>query len=121
MNELSDELRATKNWLKVFAHEYNLPAEAVDTLHAKFDGLGDLLARLQCVPQPRRPLMPRVAPTRMPKKPAPKPRPKKPRPSGGGRRGGKEHARVVLVVDMAGDHGKKEQITLTEGGGTRGA
>ncbi len=47
IKEAEDELRELKNWLFVFAKEYNLPEEAVEKLHEKIDAIAEKLADVE--------------------------------------------------------------------------
>jgi hypothetical protein len=112
---IADELRDAKNWLAAFKGEYTLPKEVDRVLHQKLDNIGDKLAALGnlWVPVHSIEALPKASRKPHVLKPAPKPKPKRPhRPA---RRPGKgEHARVVVMVDLANQHAKKEQLTLTE-------
>ena len=44
----SNTLRDLKNWLAVFAKEYELAEEAVDVLHEQLDKLGQKMAAIKC-------------------------------------------------------------------------
>jgi len=46
VRDVANTLRDLKNWLFVFAQEYDLPQEAVTVLHAKIDEVGQKLGRL---------------------------------------------------------------------------
>ena len=48
MKNVADSVREVKNWIFVFAKEYDLPKEAVDKLHEKIDELGTKLASVEC-------------------------------------------------------------------------
>ena len=43
-----DSVRDLKNWIFVFAKEYDLPKEAIDKLHEKVDELASKIANIQC-------------------------------------------------------------------------
>ena len=43
-----DSVRELKNWIFVFAKEYDLPKEAVDTLTKKVEELALKIANIQC-------------------------------------------------------------------------
>jgi len=43
-----DAVRDLKNWVFVFAKEYDLPKEAVDTLHEKIDELAVKIGNISC-------------------------------------------------------------------------
>ncbi len=43
-----DAVRDLKNWLFVFAKEYDLPKEALDTLHKKIDELAVKIGNIEC-------------------------------------------------------------------------
>lgn len=43
-----DAVRDLKNWLFVFAKEYDLPKEALDTLHEKIDELAAKIGNIEC-------------------------------------------------------------------------
>lgn len=48
VRDVADALRDVKNWVFVFAKEYNLPKDAVDKLHEKLDELGAKLSGVEC-------------------------------------------------------------------------
>jgi len=48
MKDIAATLRDLNNWVFVFAKEYDLPKEAVDTLHKKVDEIAKKLAVLSC-------------------------------------------------------------------------
>ena len=41
--EVTDQLRDTVNWIKVFEEEYNLPAEVVNQLRERLEGIAKKL------------------------------------------------------------------------------
>ena len=43
-----DAVRELKNWLFVFAKEYDIPKEAVDTLQKKIDELAMKIGNIEC-------------------------------------------------------------------------
>lgn len=43
-----DSVRDLKNWVFVFAKEYDLPKEALDKLHEKIDELAVKIGNIQC-------------------------------------------------------------------------
>lgn len=45
---VSDTLAETKQWLAVFAEEYDLAEEAVKVLTEQFDKIGEKLAAIEC-------------------------------------------------------------------------
>jgi hypothetical protein len=45
---VASAVRDAKNWLAVFAKEYDLSGEALGVLHKKFDELGDKLGKIEC-------------------------------------------------------------------------
>ena len=46
VQDVANALRDLKNWLFIFAQEYDLPQEAVTVLHAKIDEVGQKLGRV---------------------------------------------------------------------------
>jgi hypothetical protein len=112
MHEVAHELRDIKNWLAAFSSEYSLPDEVREKFHERLDILGEKLARLGCIPRepPSIHVRHRIKPTRRTALPRPPPKPRKP----ARRKSGKDHSRVVVVVETGG-HASKENITLTEG------
>ena len=48
VKDTANSLRDLKNWLFVFAQEYEIPQEAIIVLHAKIDEIGQKLARISC-------------------------------------------------------------------------
>ncbi len=48
VKEAENAVRDLKNWIAVFAQEYNLPEEAKNTLHKKIDELAMKIAGIKC-------------------------------------------------------------------------
>jgi len=48
MRIAEDAVRDLKNWVFVFAKEYDLPKEAIDTLHKKVDEVAMKIGQIQC-------------------------------------------------------------------------
>ena len=48
LNDVEAAVRDLKNWVFVFAKEYDLPQEAVDMLHKKVDEVAVKIGRITC-------------------------------------------------------------------------
>ncbi len=48
VKEAENAVRDLKNWVFVFAKEYDLPEEAINTLHNKIDELAAKIAGIKC-------------------------------------------------------------------------
>ncbi len=48
VKEAENAVRDLKNWIAVFAQEYDLPEEAKNTLHKKIDELAEKIAGVKC-------------------------------------------------------------------------
>jgi len=48
VKDAEDTLRDLKNWVFVFAKEYDLPEEAVKMLHAKVDEVAEKIGLINC-------------------------------------------------------------------------
>jgi len=48
VKEAENAVRDLKNWIAVFAQEYNLPEEAIKTLHQKIDELAVKIGNIKC-------------------------------------------------------------------------
>lgn len=48
VRNVEDAVRELKNWVFVFAKEYDLPKEAIDTLSKKIDELAQKIGNIEC-------------------------------------------------------------------------
>ncbi|MEM4282638.1 MAG: hypothetical protein QXU88_01280 [Candidatus Woesearchaeota archaeon] len=48
VQDIEATIRDLKNWVFVFAKEYDLPQEAIDMLHNKIDEVASKVGRLTC-------------------------------------------------------------------------
>ena len=48
LQDIEATIRDLKNWVFVFAKEYDLPQEAVDMLHKKVDEVAEKIGRITC-------------------------------------------------------------------------